>query len=155
MENLIKEEEEDEEIKKKEERKKYNCFRVIGQFAIFMLCTNIIIVGFRTAESIISLLYIISDFKIFYLLIIIAIIPFCVGFIIIECISKNHSDSYFFAIFKIYIIAFYIYDFVCYFFYFFEKINYLSPLVLLIIHDILMSPDIFIAFNEFMYCMKK
>ena len=151
MENLIKE---NEEMKNKKKRKKNNFLRVIGQFAIFMLCTKIIIIGFRTVELIISLLYIISDFKIFYLLIIIAIIPFCVGYIIIECISKNHSDSYFFAIFKIYIIVFYIYDFVCYFFYFFEKINYLSPLVLLIIHDILMSPDIFIAFNEFMYCMK-
>ena len=112
-----------------EKNKTRNCFKVIVQFGLFILYTGIIMVGFRLAEFILSLIYFsFLDIKIFYILILIAIIPGCILFIILFFKSCNHEDKYFFKRFKILIIVIYIYDSICYFFYFFERIKNLSLL---------------------------
>ena len=67
----------DLEDKKKEKKKKdtdADCFRVIGCLAIYILYLGLIFIGFGSALLIIASIYIVSEFKIFYLLNIIAII---------------------------------------------------------------------------------
>ena len=138
---------------KKEEKKKTNCLRVIGCFILYVYYLRFIFIGFGLSFLIVSIYYIITlKFKIFYLLnIISAIIP--ITFIIMLCFGG--SDRSFAIRILILIFGKYIYDGVCYFFYFYENIITFAPLILLIISDVLLSPAIYIASNDLDCCCKE
>ena len=103
--------EKNDKVKKKKPK---DCFRVLGLYACYILYLRIIFIGFGLAILITSLVYIVSEYKIFYLLNIISIlIP--IAFIILLCFNGSDRDL---AI-RILSIIFskYVYEGICYFFF--------------------------------------
>ena len=117
---------------------------------LLMFCTNFILIIFKLTLFILSLIYCFSEIKIFYVLnmssIILAILYFLLH---LSCnCGDNIISSNYEIILKILIFIIFIYDSICYYFYFYEGISQLSPLIVLIINDVLFTPSIFLIFID-------
>ena len=130
-----------EETEKKEEKKEGKKKGIPFIFACFLFGI-IIFIGVFLALLIISSINIASEFKIFYLLNIISIIIPIIAFIIMK---YSVGDRRLFIRLTILIACKYIYDGVSYFFYFYEKIITLVPLILLIISEVVILPGIYMG----------
>ena len=108
---------------------------------IFFLITllMIIIPGIlRICQFIIALINFLSVKSIFYLLSMIGILPSVIFLIIIVIWNmKGITKEWIMSLFTIFI---FFYDCACYFFYFYENIEHISILVLLVISDIYILP---------------
>ena len=132
----------------------YNVQKIIGRFLILVAYTNIILIGFKIALFIISLYHCLSEVKIFYILNMIAII-FSILYLLLflkyfTSLKSDTDDSVDIMFLKIRILVFtvYVFDSVIYFFYYYEEIEKLTPLVLLIINDVLFIPSFYLSFME-------
>ena len=135
--------------KKNKKKKGLDCFRVIGLYALYIFFLCLIFIGFGLALLIISLIHIVSEFKIFYLLNIVAII-IPIALISMRCLRG--SDEVCAIRVLVLIFSKYLFDGICYFFYFYETINTFAPLILLIFSDVFLLPCIYIAANDLSCC---
>ena len=91
----------------------------------------------RISILILSIIYFVSEFKIFYILSIITFLILCiVMFFIIYSTKQNFQRTNCSIINKIICVSFYLFDAVSYFFFFYEEIYIWAIFALMIISDI-------------------
>ena len=130
-------------------------------FILLVPCTNCIIIGFKITLFILSLYYCLSNIAIFYILNMVALI-FAILYLLCTIAlfrgwgsgeDESECKCDLMLIFRMLVFFIFIYDFSCYYFYFIEGIEQLSPLILLIINDVLFTSSFYVIYLD--WCAEK
>ena len=116
---------------------------IIGMIMLFGCLYVLALIGVRIAQLIISIVNIIDEFKLFYLLLIISFILFCSSFVSI--FGFKFSKSIFLPITLLIGIIILGMDAFCYYLYFNEEVNHKAVFILLIYSDCAILPLIIIG----------
>ena len=138
------------ELKEERKRKRKHTTGVPTEFvccSCFAILFLICLFGVRIAHLIISIKNIIDSFKLFYLLLIISFIIFCLSFVAFVTLPTNIK-----IIFGLLILIVYGMDAWCYYLYLNEEINHKAIFVLLICSDCGNIPLIIAAICCQIYC---